>query len=140
MEYSSIKLKANKDLGLQGIWLKTNDPPAVRTQHIIVIEGNGQNTPSKSVFSQSINCSSEDSVLKHLSFEEQHLEAGRKYQIKVEKPGSEMSPNEVARKHKPDKQRAILILPNQIGLEVTGKKANDCIVCLSVRLGCPSRP
>ena len=47
VEYSSIKLEVNKELSLEGIWLETNDPLAVRTQHIIVIEGNGQNTPSK---------------------------------------------------------------------------------------------
>ena len=131
IEYSSIKLEASKDLGLQRIWLKTNDLTMVRTKHIIVIEGNTQNTPSKSVFSNLIKCRWQDRVFKLLIFEEQRLEAGCKYQIKVEKHGSEVSHNEVAQKYHSTKQHATW--PSQVGLKVTGKEANDSIVCLHVR-------
>ena len=131
VEYSSIKLEAAKNLCLQGIWLKTNDPPAFRTQHIIVIESNSQKAPSKSVFSHSINREKPNCVLKLLRFKEQHLQAGCKYQIKVEKCGSEISQNEVAPKNLSAKRATV---PNEIGLEVTGKETNDSIICLIVRL------
>ena len=132
VEYSSIQLEAAKGLCLQGIWLRTHDPPAVSTQHIIVIEGNGQNSPTKSVLSHSINREKPNCILKLLRFEEQHLEAGCKYQIKVEKHGSEINQNEVALEYPPVKPRTAM--PNQINLKVTGKEANDSIICLFVRL------
>ena len=128
MKYSSIKLKPNRSLMLLGILcLNTED---VETKHEVIIKAVSEGvTWSKSVIAYSQR---PNQGYKYLRFHEQHLEAGCEYVLKVENFGYECEEGEGFTSRRV--LSPIIISPEQVCLEVTDNKANNCICRIGVRL------
>ena len=136
IDFSAITLKPEKSLMIYGLGCNDNDRSESQTQHMVCIMWkSGESTMSKTVLAQSRNIgrpSNMSNEAKHLYFDEQHLEAGFEYELRVQKWGTDCRNDERIVGHPdiiPHTQ-----LPSSAGLRVMDNRRNDSISHLLIRL------